>query len=285
MKRLVPLLMTIAALLLALLVMPVGVLAQDGHGDGDPPPAEDGAHGAEDAAQAARRGAAVYAEFCQACHGPQGEAIGTGPAFPAIAYDAETAPDVIANGQDTDPEDGVAMPGYGAILSDAQQADLLAYMQTWEAGDTPPLPEPNVTVPVGDVPDYSGDAGAGAVVYAKFCASCHGPDGEGRGGDAFPALAFDALSTRRITAEGAASDFMPAFSAESGGPLTEQQITDLETYFASWAVAPEADADTGDDGIAVMIVLAGVLAILLVGVVYMARPIAESDADDEDNAM
>ncbi len=277
MKRLVPLLVTAAAILLVVMVAaPAAVLAQDGHGEDDTP-AGDG--GTQEDALAARRGAAVYAEFCQACHGPQGEAIGTGPAFPAIAFDAATTPDVIAGGLDSDPDDGVAMPGYGAVLSDAQQADLLAYMQTWEAGDTPPLPEPNVTVAVEAMPDYAGDAHAGAVVYAKFCASCHGPRGEGRDGVAFPALAFDAAGTRRVMAEGAASDFMPPFSAEAGGPLTAQQITDLETYLASWTLAAEPEDATGNDGVAVMIVLAGVLSILIVGAVYMSRPLPEEEAD------
>ncbi len=52
------------ALALALIGAAIPALAQEG---GD---------------QAARYGAAIYAEFCQACHGPRGEAIAGGTGLP-----------------------------------------------------------------------------------------------------------------------------------------------------------------------------------------------------------
>lgn len=280
MRRLVSLLTLggVAIMLVALLAIPLAVFAQDGHGDDAPGETEGGAEGdAHTDEFAPLRGAAVYAEFCQACHGPQGEARGTGAAFPAINYDAGAAHEAIVNGADSAAADGVAMPGYGAVLSEAQIDDVLAYMATWESGETPALPEPNVHVEETLVPDYFGDAQAGAEVYAKFCAGCHGPAGQGRTGDAFPALAFDALTTRRIAAQGAESPYMPGFAASVGGPLSDEQLTDLETYLASWAQADDTESDEGaDKGVAVMIVILGVVAILTVGVAYLARAVPES---------
>src|SRR5690606_39084458 len=98
---------------------------------------------AQDDGQAARFGAAVYAEFCQTCHGPRGEAIAEGAAFQAIAFDAEMAREGIAQGRDSDPDDGAAMPAYaqtsGGPLSEAQIDQVMAYMATWESGDVPSL--------------------------------------------------------------------------------------------------------------------------------------------------
>jgi len=75
MKRWMAILTLALGTLLALLALGAAppILAQDGH-EGD----------SGDADLAPLRGAAVYAEFCQACHGPQGEALGTGAAFAAI---------------------------------------------------------------------------------------------------------------------------------------------------------------------------------------------------------
>lgn len=273
MRRLVSLL-TLGVVAVMLLALPLAVFAQDGHGDDAPGEPDGDTHTDE---FAPLRGGAVYAEFCQACHGPQGEARGTGAAFPAITYDAEIAHEAIVNGADSDAADGVAMPGYGAVLSEAQIDDVLAYMATWESGEMPALPEPNVHVEETHVPGYFGDAQTGAEVYAKFCAGCHGAAGQGRTGDAFPALAFNALTTRRVAAQGADSPYMPGFAASAGGPLSDEQLTDLETYLASWALVADEDTDRGaDKGVAVMIVILGVVAILSVGVAYLARAVPES---------
>lgn len=271
MKRLISLL-ALAALIGMVLAAPLTVLAQDGgHGEDDT--------GSEGGDAAVLRGAAVYAEFCQACHGPHGEARGSGPAFPAITFDAETAHEVIADGVTLD---DAAMPAYGDVLSEAQTGNLLAYMETWETGDTPPLPEPNITLHVERVPDYFGDAHEGAVVYAKFCAGCHGAEGQGRGAAQFPKLEFDPATTRTIAAEGTERVTMPAFSAEAGGPLSETQLDDLETYLASWALDTEEEDTETDSGIAVMIVVTGIVALATVGVLYIAREIPANRKGDVD---
>ena len=167
MKRLV-LSGTLAAGVLLLMAALGTAYAQDDHGgEGD---------------EAAARGAAVYAEFCQACHGPQGEATGTGLAFAAMAFEEDSAREVIEQGHED------LMPPYADVLRGEQIDDVMAYLHTWESGDVPPLPEPNIHEALESVPGYNGDPHEGAIVYAKFCNGCHGPQGEGRGEPQFPPI-------------------------------------------------------------------------------------------------
>jgi mono/diheme cytochrome c family protein len=221
-----------------------------------------------DFSESAQRGAVVYAAHCQACHGPTGEAIGTGPAFAAINYDPDSARETIMAGEDTNLEDGVAMPPYSAVLDAEALDDLIAYLETWRSGAVPPLPEPRLHDVPEHVPDYFGDPHEGAVIYARFCSGCHGPEGEGRDKPKVPALELN-VNTLDIVANGHPNVYMPAFGAESGGPLNDSQLTDLETYMASWSLG--GDESEADSGVNVLIVVMGAAAILAVGGVYLAR--------------
>jgi mono/diheme cytochrome c family protein len=218
---------------------------------------------------AAIRGAAVYAEFCQACHGPQGEAIGTGAAFAAITAHAETAHDVIEGGRDSG---GAVMPPYGSLLNAGQIDDLIAYLETWESGAVPPLPEPNIHDVPDQVPDYFGDPHAGAVIYAKFCDGCHGPEGEGRKKPDFPPFEFTGTTAAFVRDE-----HVPAFGESAGGPLSDTQITDLETYMASWK-AGGSESEQKSEGVNVLIVVVGALAIVTIGGAYLSRIVATEHA-------
>jgi mono/diheme cytochrome c family protein len=237
------LILTLAAGVIVLIAALGTAYAQDGHGEG----AE-----AEDEF-AAIRGAAVYAEFCQACHGPHGEAIGTGAAFGAITGDVEAARDVIDKGRDSDEANGAAMPPYGKILEVDQVDDLLAYLETWESGEVPPLPEPNIHGVPDQVPDYFGDPHAGAVVYAKFCNGCHGPAGEGRKKPDFPSFEFTGQTAAFVRDE-----HVPAFGESAGGPLSDTQIA-------------EASDEPESEGVNVLIVVIGALAIVAIGGAYLSR--------------
>lgn len=221
--------------------------------------------------QAARYGAAIYAEFCQACHGPHGEAIAEGPAFQAIEFDAATARDVIAQGRDSDPGDGVAMPAYaqaaGGPLSEARLDQVIAYMATWETGDVPPLPAPNLHPKVEQVPDYFGDVQRGAALYATSCYGCHGAEGRGRVPPNFPGFAYNRETFRQVVSAGAGGPTMPGFGPEAGGPLSASDLEDLETYVASWSIEPPKAAPS-PEGWSTFLVILGVLAVLAVGGYY-----------------
>jgi len=78
-----------------------------------------------------------------------------------------TARDVIAQGRDSDPDDGAAMPGYaqtaGGPLSEARLDQVIAYMATWATGTTcRRCPRRICTPTIEQVPDYFGDVQHGA---------------------------------------------------------------------------------------------------------------------------
>lgn len=282
-----------AALLIAVAApAPLAVYAQDGGDDGDDDHGEDdpGEHGGADESDlAARRGAALYATYCQVCHGPQGESRGEHPAYAAVEYDGGTddqaaARAAIENGvepdTDADAETGTdaasgTMPAYGDLLDETAINDLLAYMDTWGTGSTPPLPTPNLDLDaIPDyVPDYFGDARAGAVVYATSCYGCHGANGEGRPGDQFPAIEIDDATLRTL-----ATGHAPPLAESAGGPLSEEQVTDLVTYLAAWEMEPEAgEPDASSAGVGAVIVILGILSIFGVGIAFLARNTSEGE--------
>lgn len=221
---------------------------------------------------AALRGSAVYAEFCSACHGPEGEAIGSEPSFVSIAeYDPATVRDQIENGYDSDDTTPVKMAGYGneagGPLQNTQIDDVVAYMLTWQTpeADTPELPSPNLEP--GSVA-YSGPASPaeGAVVYAYYCLGCHGREAEGRGKSNFPHFTIDENSVR-VAATGDGHAFVAAFADNAGGPLSAQQLDNLDAYLRTIDVEEEEE---GPQGVTILLMVLGLGAVGIVGGVYLA---------------
>jgi mono/diheme cytochrome c family protein len=80
--------------------------------------------------------------------------------------------------------------------------------------------------------DDGGDPERGADLYLENCVMCHGEDGQGRVGanlSSFPGIDPGA-AIRQITTEGIQGTVMPAWGQSNGGPLTEQDISDISTY-------------------------------------------------------
>ncbi|MCZ7541467.1 MAG: c-type cytochrome [Anaerolineae bacterium] len=258
--------------LLALLALGAArpVLAQDGHGAMSP------------AAQTLRRcaGRRSTPSSARRVTGHRAKRLGAGAAFAAIdaaALAGDGARQAILEGAGS-ADSGAAMPPYGQVLSEAQVDDLLAYIGTWATGETPPLPEPNIGHLPERVEGFAGDPAAGAAVYARSCAGCHGAGGAGRDAPAFPRLDGEASQIVRVARQGHESPFMPAFSVGQGGPLSDDQLADLEAYLATWA-GHEAPQEPDDSrGYSLLIVVAGAVAILLLGVTYMARLVVKEEA-------
>ncbi len=218
------------------------------------------------------RGSAVYAEFCAACHGPEGEAIGNAPGFISIAeFDPATVRARIVNGYDSDKNTPVKMVGYGVEadgpLHGNQVDDVVAYMLTWQTPeeDTPELPVANLA-PGSAAYTGQGNPAAGAVVYAYSCLGCHGRDAKGRGESNFPRFTIDENSVR-VAATGDGHGFVAAFADNAGGPLSPSQLDNLDAYLRT--VEVEKDEE-GPQGVTILLMVLGLGAVGIVGGVYVA---------------
>lgn len=264
-----------SSLLLGLILIGLGLVhstptyAQDG-----------GEHGeSEDQDSAVLRGAALYAEYCGACHGAEGESIAEGPAFASIRdYEPDFALGRIQQGYDSSPDDSIVMFGYGedynGPLSDQQIEDILAYMATWnnEEIETPHLPEPNLQ-PGDDDVIGAGDPVHGAEIYATTCLGCHGRNTRGYDLPNFPAFTIDE-NTRRIVERGTGHGDVPAFSVALGGPLTTEDLNDLDAFLESLDIE---DEDEGPQGVSILVIMLGLAAVGGVGGYYLSAQRAKRD--------
>ncbi|HJW91421.1 MAG TPA: c-type cytochrome, partial [Anaerolineales bacterium] len=180
-------------------------------------------------------GARLFAENCAVCHGPEGQGrVGATLAkdFPSIRPDLaiETT---IANGVA-----GSVMPAWGQAnggpLTGEDIHDLAAYIVEAFGGTQPITPLPTYMAPsIAALPEVEGDPSAGAVVYQENCVMCHGAQGEGRFGAAL-AKAWPsndpATYIRQVVSEGIQGSVMPTWGKAGGGPLTDENISDVAAF-------------------------------------------------------
>ncbi|MCS6902026.1 MAG: c-type cytochrome [Myxococcales bacterium] len=88
----------------------------------------------------------------------------------------------------------------------------------------------------------------GAALYQRYCALCHGADGQGYAADNANALAHPQfLSTatdellRRAIVRGRPGTPMSAWGREAGGPLDNEQVETLMRYLRGWQTVPSVD--------------------------------------------
>jgi mono/diheme cytochrome c family protein len=196
---------------------------------------------------------ALYTTRCRGCHGADGK-LGPAPPlndplFLAIVPDAELLR-VITEGRAVTPTQKSPMPafteGRGGPLTDAQVKVLAEGIRTrW---GPPASPAESVPPYRGSAVSGRGNKDAGAGVFARACAGCHGPEGEGIERDgrlrrtihdpAFLALLSD-QELRRYAITGRPDLGMPAYDGKDGRPpdyrpLTSAEIDDLVALLASW---------------------------------------------------
>jgi len=204
----------------------------------------------------------LYGQNCAGCHGAEGK---LGPAPPLddpiflSIIPEELLLRVISKGRP-----GTPMPAFawdrGGSLTDMQVRVLADGIKPrWgphqtSAGAAPPY---SVDDGVG-----SGDKARGAKVFARACAPCHGPAGEGGQDSDSPAgaindPAFLALISnqglRRYAITGRPDLGMPDYANKTGRsrdyqPMTSGEIGDLVALLASWrrrdGPAPSAPSPT-----------------------------------------
>ncbi len=166
-------------------------------------------------------GRALFTARCSACHGPSGEgAIGSAlnsQSFLAMADDRFLY-NVITEGRP-----GTAMPAW-TFLSARDVANVISYIRSWQKA-------PSVALSTATRP---GQADFGQVLFAKNCASCHGPQG---GGDIGTQIANPILLTQekddflwRTIAYGKDGTEMKGFLKRARDPLSSEDIGHLVAY-------------------------------------------------------
>lgn len=112
--------------------------------------------------------------------------------------------------------------------------------------------EPTTVEDTADVAPRAADAAIeeGHAVYTRYCALCHGSEGQGYAADNAPALANQAFlrtaSDRFLTAaiaDGRPGTPMSAWHARHGGPLDDAKIAQLVRYLRSLQTEPRAIVD------------------------------------------
>ncbi|MBL8114614.1 MAG: c-type cytochrome [Acidobacteria bacterium] len=181
-------------------------------------------------------GATLYGSFCSACHGAEGQGMRYPglPAFPAIANRdfLELAPDALILETVRKGRSGRRMPAWGLKDGGLRPAEVLAvaaYVRTL-GGNVAQAPDPK------PARWAQGNAATGTRLYAAYCASCHGPNGEGKEGTALanPVLLENATDTYLFETirRGRRGTTMEGFGLPSTvrPSLSDQEIEDLVTF-------------------------------------------------------
>ncbi len=191
------------------------------------------------------QGARLFAMFCSACHGRQGQ--GSTVLDPALMMLAEPPQELLTPAINNPDTLAVASDDYllritktgrhdtnmiswradEGGLSDEELDRLVGYMRAWE-GDGPALES---------IAASRGNTQRGRALYRSRCRSCHGRHGEGGIGVAlnspsFLAVASDDFVARTIV-HGRANTAMPSWKQ-----LTAEQVSDLLAFIRTWEKTP-----------------------------------------------
>ncbi len=179
-------------------------------------------------------GAALFANWCAACHGPGGDGTNLGPPINragVLAKDDDFLSIITSEGIP-----GTSMIDFKKRLTAQEIEDVIAFMRTWE---------PRQPAAPGE-----GDPARGTTLYIGNCAPCHGSNGEG---DALgpplnltDVLVKDDDFLRTITREGIPGTAMIDF----GTRMNAQDIDDVIAFMRTWQPKArprlgEGDAENG----------------------------------------
>jgi cytochrome c oxidase cbb3-type subunit III len=179
----------------------------------------------------------LYAQNCAGCHGAEGRGGASialaNPVYLAIV-DEKAMHRVVANGVS-----GTSMPAFaqsaGGLLT-AEQINVITSGMFSRWGRKGILDGSN---PPSYAAKTAANAANGELAYRMYCASCHGPEGEGgRKGSAITNDSFLALVSdqglRTIVIAGRPELGAPDWRGNvPGKPMTDQEITDVVAWLAS----------------------------------------------------
>jgi len=176
------------------------------------------------------RGSAVYRDQCAACHGDSGEGTPLGSPLSAADRTRDDARDYAALVHGVE---GTAMSAYGD-RDRVALASVLRHIQAF-----PRTPASRASWRFG-----RGSPEAGAPVYERTCAGCHGASGEGRVGPALSNPALQQVATTEFLAativRGRTGTPMPSFGRDgaSYSRLTAREVLDVAAYVREQLAAP-----------------------------------------------
>lgn len=178
----------------------------------------------------------LFNQNCAGCHGSEGKGAAAitlhNPVYLAIAND-DVIREVASRGVPGTPMTPFAKSA-GGQLTDKQIDVIVSGIRCWARPDQftgVSLPSYKVGTP--------GNAQSGATVYVKFCASCHGANGEGGAkASAIVDGSYLALvsnqNLRTIVIAGWPSINAPDWRNDvPGTPLSPQQISDVVAWLAA----------------------------------------------------
>ena len=178
----------------------------------------------------------LYSQNCAGCHGADGKG-GAAIALANPVYLA-IADDTAIRGAVTNGVPATAMPAFaqsaGGMLTDKQVGALVSGIRSWAKSEV----LNNVTPP-----PYSsqtpGDPKHGAAVYATYCSSCHGLNGQGGSkassivDGAYLALVSD-QELRTIVIAGRPELGAPDWRNDvPGRPMSPQEVSDVVAWLSA----------------------------------------------------
>lgn len=190
------------------------------------------------------RGAGHYAGHCAQCHGAPGEP--QSPTVRAMLPAPPTLEQKVTEWRDRElfwiVKHGVTMTGMPAWPTQARDDEVWAMVAFLRA--YPGMDRERYRRAAAGIHERRNE-GASIDIYG--CAACHGRDGLGRDGDAFPIVAGQSerylLDTLRAYAEGRRqSGFMQA----AAGALTEAELEAVAAHFAAQPFRPAVGAAEPD---------------------------------------
>lgn len=200
----------------------------------------------------------LYRQHCAGCHGTDGT-LGPAPPLNDATF-LTIVPDSMLLQVITDGRPGTPMPAFavarGGPLTNVQIKALAAGIKPrWSSSHLSTASIPSYSIAPGG---SAGNRSHGANVFARACASCHGPGGRGTEDDkqgagpindpAFLALISD-QALRRLIITGRPDLGMPGYADTSGRPagyqpITSADIDDLVALLALWRQGEQVTLST-----------------------------------------